>query len=276
VDRVLKLKGTELMAGEWPLNVLARFCRENPFSAHCYAFYYLMHEPCRTEIVLVASGNAVESYSLIRYGSRFTIMDIYEVHIWSPAREVVREISIPPDKRVNIQLHNSTPNDIELVINHFKSLGFREFQVGEFHDMICIHESFKPSSLEKLAVKLGEEHASLYRDLELERGIEISVEEAREILKTYLHYGVIVDGVLVSIVASYITLPWIYIIGGVFTREKYRGRGYAKAVVSAITRKALSSGAVVGLHVEVGNEPAKRVYKTLGYQIARIRTWIFA
>jgi len=68
----------------------------------------------------------------------------------------------------------------------------------------------------------------------------------------------------------------IYIIGGVFTREKYRGRGYAEAVVSAITRKALSSGALVGLHVEVGNEPTKRVYKTLGYQIARTRTWIFA
>lgn len=86
----------------------------------------------------------------------------------------------------------------------------------------------------------------------------------------------IVDGVLVSIVASYITLPWVYIIGGVFTREKYRERGYAKAVVSAITRKALSSGAVVGLHVEVGNEPTKRVYKTLGYRVARTRTWIFA
>ncbi|ADM27958.1 hypothetical protein Igag_1149 [Ignisphaera aggregans DSM 17230] len=56
MGRVLKLKDTELMAGEWPLNALARFCRGNPLSVHCYAFYYLTHEPYRTEIVLVASG----------------------------------------------------------------------------------------------------------------------------------------------------------------------------------------------------------------------------
>ncbi|ADM27959.1 hypothetical protein Igag_1150 [Ignisphaera aggregans DSM 17230] len=49
--------------------------------------------------------------------------------------EVVTEISTP-DRRVDIQLYNSTPNDIELVFKHFKSPGFKEFQVGEFHDMI--------------------------------------------------------------------------------------------------------------------------------------------
>ncbi len=54
--------------------------------------------------------------------------------------------------------------------------------------MICDRESLEPSPLEELAVRLGEEHALLYRDLELERGIELSVDEAREILKEYNVY----------------------------------------------------------------------------------------
>ena len=233
MSTVFKLKGTELASRQWPMNVLTRLCKENPLSAHCYAVYYLTHEPDRTEIVLMASGDNIESYALVWYGGRFTIMDVYEVHIWSPSREVVQVIKIPPDKRVDMQLYDNAPSDVELVTSRFRSLGFSGLHVEEFHDMVYTRESFTPSPLERLAVRLEEKHASLYRDLELEREIEISVEEAREVLKTYIHYGVVVDNVLASIAASYVTLPWIYLIGGVFTRRRYRGRGYAKAVTSA-------------------------------------------
>lgn len=276
MSTVLKLRGTELAFRPWLMDALTRLCKENPLSAHCYAVYYLTREPDRTEIALRASGDNIESYALIWYGNRFTIMDIYEVHIWNPTREVVLGINIPPDKRVDIQLYDNAPNDVELVTSRFRSLGFGRFHTEKFHDMVCTHESFTPSPLEKLAVRLEEGHAPLYRDLELERGIEISIEEAREVLKTYVHYGVIVDDVLASIVASYVTLPWAYVIGGVFTRKRYRGRGYAKAVTSALTKEAISSGAVAGLHVEVGNEPAIKAYKSLGYQITKTRTWVFA
>jgi len=276
MSTVFKLKGTELASRRWLMNVLTTLCRENPLSAHCYAVYYLMREPDRTEIVLMASGDNIESYALVWYGGRFTIMDIYEVHIWNPTREVVLGINIPPDKGVDVQLYDNVPSDVELVTSRFRSLGFSRFHVEEFHDMVCTRESFSPSPLERLAVRLEEKHAPLYRDLELERGIEISVEEAGEILKTYIHYGVIVDNVLASIAASYVTLPWIHVMGGVYTRKKYRGRGYAKAVTSALTREAVSSGAIVGLHVEADNEPAIKVYKSLGYRITKTRTWIFA
>jgi len=276
MSAVFKLKGVELVSGQWPMDVLTRLCKENPLSAHCYAVYYLMREPGRAEIVLMASGDSIDSYALVWYGGSFTITDIYEIHVWNPTREVVLGLSIPPDKRADIQLYDNAPSDVELVTSHFRSLGFSRLHIEEFHDMVCTRESFTPSPLEKLAVRLEERHASLYRDLELERGIEISFEEARGILKTYIHYGVIVDNVLASIAASYVTLPWVYMIGGVFTRERYRGRGYAKAVVSALTREAVFSEAVAGLHVEVDNEPAIKVYKDLGYQITKTRTWVLA
>ncbi len=276
MNTVLRLKGLEITPRHWLMDVLGKLCRSDPLSAHCYAIYYLTHEPDRTEILLLTSDSNIKSYALVWHGGRFTIQDVYEVHIWNPTEKVIQSINIPPNKRADIQLYGNVSSNTEIITDHFRNLGFKRFHDEEFYDMICDHDSFKPSPLERLAVKLREEHASLYRDLELERGIEISVDEAREILREYTHYGVIVDNVLASIAARYITLPWIHIMGGVFTRKEYRGRGYAKAVTSALTREAVSSRAFAGLHVEVDNEPAIKVYESLGYRITRTRTWIFA
>jgi len=90
-------------------------------------------------------------------------------------------------------------------MEHFRSLGFKKFRTEEFYDMVCDCSSFSPSSLEKLAVKLGEEYVPLYRDLEFGRGIEITLDEASKILEKYTHYGVIVNNTLASIVARYVT-----------------------------------------------------------------------
>lgn len=72
-------------------------------------------------------------------------------------------------------------------------------------------------------MRLGEEHAAPYRDLELERGVEVSMEEAGEILKTYTHYGVITGSIIASIAARYVALPRLHVIGGVFTRKEHGG-----------------------------------------------------
>lgn len=274
--RVIKRRGVEVLKQHSIINWLDGLCMREPLSTHCYAVYYLSYEPDRTEVLLLTSNNSIRAYAVIRYGGRFTIEDVYEVYFWNPTREIVEETIIPPDKRVDVLLQDSiSSSDIEIIIDHFRDLGFSKFHVKEFHDMTCTSDSFKPSPLENLAVKLGEAHAQVYRDLELERGVELGIEEAREILRTYTHYGVIVGGVLASIATRYITLPYLHIIGGVFTRKKYRGRGYAKAVVSALTREAISIKALAGLHVEVGNKPAIRVYENLGYKVAKTKTWVF-
>ena len=274
--RIVKLRGIEALKQRCIINVLDSLCRDEPLSVHCYAVYYLTSEPGRTYIISLISNNDVKAYALVRYGGKFTIEDVYEVYLWNPVKEVVQEISIFPNKRVDIQLQgNISNNDVDMVIKHFKELSFRRFNIGKFHDMICTRDTFKPSPLDRLVVKLGEEHATLYRDLELERGIELSLSEAGEILKAYTHYGVIVDNLLASIAARYVTLPYLHVIGGVYTREKYRGRGYAKATVSALTREAIDTGATACLHVEVDNKPAIRVYKSLGYKVIRTRTWVF-
>jgi len=65
-----------------------------------------------------------------------------------------------------------------------------------------------------------------------------------------------VDGRLVSIACCYLRRLDVWVIGDVYTRPDFRGRGYAKIVTSAVTRDAINSGASVMLHVKSNNYPA--------------------
>ncbi|MEM0311658.1 MAG: hypothetical protein QXF10_09465 [Ignisphaera sp.] len=91
------------------MNVLVRLCKEDPLSVHCYAVYYLTREPDRTEIVLIALSGNIGSYALVWYGGRSAIMDIYEIHIWKPIREVVLGIDVAPDKKQTYSYRAAPP-----------------------------------------------------------------------------------------------------------------------------------------------------------------------
>ncbi|ABM80459.1 GNAT family N-acetyltransferase [Hyperthermus butylicus] len=125
-------------------------------------------------------------------------------------------------------------------------------------------------------VELGEQHAADYAEVEATRGRKLSPEEASRLLRTLGCYGAYVEGVLASIACTYIRMHDIWLIGNVYTRPEYRGRGLAKAVTSTVTARALACGAKPLLHVEAGNKPAIRVYARLGYRALRARPWIFA
>lgn len=42
-------------------------------------------------------------------------------------------------------MYGSASSDVEIVMDHFRSLCFRRFHVEEFHDMVCDSGSFNPS-----------------------------------------------------------------------------------------------------------------------------------
>ncbi len=161
-------------------------------------------------------------------------------------------------------------------MRRLKEIGYSKIERRTFYNMICTENTFSPSHKEELAIRLRPQHSELFLELRRSRGQILSLEEAREILKKRRYYGVIVDGKLVSTASRYIALEEIHMVGDVYTRPEYRGRGYAKAVTSAITREAIVSGAIASLHVEANNEPAIKVYRSLGYIIAKIHDWVVA
>lgn len=83
-----------------------------------------------------------------------------------------------------------------------------------------------------------------------------------------LYFGAVEDGRLVSIAGTHVisTAEGVAVVGNVFTHPRYRNRGLAKAVTSAVTEELLRSCPLVVLTVEAGNEPAVRTYRSLGYE----------
>lgn len=54
-------------------------------------------------------------------------------------------------------------------------------------------------------------------------------------------------------------------IGAVYTAPDERGRGFGRAVTTAVARRALDRVAVVGLNVTVANVAARRIYESIGF-----------
>lgn len=82
-----------------------------------------------------------------------------------------------------------------------------------------------------------------------------------------VYYGIRVGGRLVAAAGTHVISPSarIGVVGNVLTHTDYRGRGYAKAVTSAVTADLLRFCDLVVLNVRADNPPALQAYRRLGY-----------
>jgi len=151
----------------------------------------------------------------------------------------------------------------------------RGAEVLEFYDMAADERGFKPYSSPAEIRRLSLEDLDSFIALKRVQGRGVSREEAAKMILRGRYYGAYVDGVLAAIAGRYIALPEVWVIGDVYVHPDHRGRGLGKAVTSAITRDAVSSGAVALLHVDTNNTSAINLYKNLGYRILRKRIWIY-
>lgn len=82
-----------------------------------------------------------------------------------------------------------------------------------------------------------------------------------------VYYGVWEDNQLVSVAGTQM-VSWTHgtaIVANVLTHPRYRGRGYATVVTSAVTAELLERCHDVVLNVDPTNTPAVRAYVRLGY-----------
>lgn len=82
-----------------------------------------------------------------------------------------------------------------------------------------------------------------------------------------VYYGIRVGGRLVAAAGTHVISPSarIGVVGNVLTHTDYRGRGFAKAVTSAVTADLLRFCDLVVLNVRADNPPALQAYRRLGY-----------
>lgn len=87
-------------------------------------------------------------------------------------------------------------------------------------------------------------------------------------------YGAFKEDQLVSYAGSFIQLPQIWLIGGVYTHQEHRNKGYATLATSAITEEALRTAEAAALFARSDNYPAIKVYEKIGYRKIGEKVWV--
>ena len=85
-----------------------------------------------------------------------------------------------------------------------------------------------------------------------------------------VYYGAFVDGCLAAVAGTHALSArhGIAVIGNVFTRPEYRGRGLGTTVTGAVARALMERGARdVVLNVREDNAPASAAYSRLGFTV---------
>lgn len=82
--------------------------------------------------------------------------------------------------------------------------------------------------------------------------------------------GIRVDGRLAAMTGTRMRPEGFVEVSAVCTHPDYRGRGYAKALVAAVTRAIYAEGSVPFLATFADNISALRVYEQVGYTTRRI------
>ena len=79
-------------------------------------------------------------------------------------------------------------------------------------------------------------------------------------------FGIRIDGRLVAMAGERLRLPTAVEISGVCTDARYRGRGFAAALVVEVARQIQARHATAFLHVRDANATAISVYQRLGFR----------
>ncbi|MDI6805283.1 MAG: GNAT family N-acetyltransferase [Candidatus Bathyarchaeia archaeon] len=101
-----------------------------------------------------------------------------------------------------------------------------------------------------------------------------TVESNLEFIRKMPTYGVFIGDELVSYASSFLQLPQVWMIGGVYTHPNHRDKGYATLATSAVTEEALKNAESAALFVRSDNYPAIRAYEKIGYKEIGEKLWV--
>lgn len=143
-------------------------------------------------------------------------------------------------------------------------------------DSYYVNENYKPFVLKNVEIKN-------VKDIEIDKAVEFlqeasqkgfgRVESKEETIKSIKEKGdeedfifVIDNGNIVAQANIQTFTDKIKQVGGVYTSEEYRGKGYCKAAVSEICRRIVLKGMIPTLMVRKNNIPAVKAYGALGFK----------
>jgi RimJ/RimL family protein N-acetyltransferase len=230
---------------------------------HVFAYYDLQRDPKRTTMYIAEEGKDLRGYILIYTGTDVPSVDL-------ECDDGAAEILISYAPQSNFIIH-APPN--------LKLAALRAFPNGNCYleNWMVVKKGkanfFKSEFARKLSTR---DDASKLAELLSNRQ-----DRPKHTLKRYVEWvsgmpiqGIFLEDRLVSYAASFIQLPEIWMIGGVYTHTLHRNKGYATLAVSAITEEALNQSDAAALFVRADNVPAIRVYEKIGYRKIGEKIWV--
>jgi len=229
---------------------------------HAFAYYDLKYDPAHTDMFAAFEDNALKGYLLIYHGTEVlsVVLECEE----DAADKLIEHA--PRDKFI---LHTS-PSILPAARRRYPEA---EHYVESWMVVERGHAKFFHSRLvRRLEVSDARELASLLSERE-DRPTG-ALQQYESMIGHMPLCGVFVDGSLVSYAASFIQMPELWMIGGVYTHPGWRNRGYATLATSAITEEALKSAEKAVLFVRADNHPAVRAYEKIGYRKIGEKIWV--
>jgi ribosomal protein S18 acetylase RimI-like enzyme len=230
---------------------------------HVFAVYDLQNDPQHTTAYAVFEEGELEGYILI-----YTAADIPSVILECKSNAAEKLLKHAPSSKFII---HAPPDLLSAVRKRFPD------SKHYVEDWMLIRKKeakfFESNLVRRLCT---EEDALKLADLLLSRK-----DRPANTLKKYVEwiskmpiYGVFKEGQLVSYAGSFIQLPQVWFIGGVYTDPQHRNRGYATIATSAITEAALRNADAAALFARSDNHPAISAYRKIGYRKIGEKLWV--
>lgn len=230
---------------------------------HVFAVYDLQHDPNHTIVYAAFENSELKGYILI-----YTALQFPSV-ILECKKDLARQLmEYAPQNHFVI---HASPETLPIIKSKFKNAktyieNWMLIKRGRatFFRSNFVHRLHSENDAYKLFTLLSSRE---------DRGAG-TVESNLELICKMPTYGVFMKDELVSYASSFLQLPQVWMIGGVYTHPNQRNKGYATLATSAVTEEALKNAESAALFVRSDNYPAIRVYKKIGYQKIGEKIWV--
>jgi predicted GNAT family acetyltransferase len=230
---------------------------------HVFAFYDIQHEPEKTTMYAAFENEELKGYVLIYKGLDFPSVDL-------ECEEDIAEKLMAYVSENHFIMHTKS-NLLSIVKRKFPDVkhyveNWMLIKKGQTN-------FFKSPNIRRLCTEDDASRFHLLLSTREERP-KGTVSRCMDMIAKMPIYGVFLEDELVSYAGSFIQLPQVWMIGGVYTHPDYRSRGYATLATSAVTEEALRNAEAAALFVRSDNYPAIKAYEKIGYKNIGEKLWI--
>lgn len=230
---------------------------------HVFAFYDIQHEPEHTTVYAALEERRLKGYILV-----YTAMDFPSIVLECDEKEAAKLLEYAPKEKF---IMHTQPNLLQAVKKKFpdakhyiENWMLTRKEESNFFKSELVRRLHSEKDAADLATLLASREERPKR----------SKRKYLEWIEKMPIYGVFVEDELVAYAGSFIQIPQIWLIGGVYTHPNHRNKGYATLATSAVTEEALKNAEVTALFVRSDNYPAIRAYEKIGYKKIGEKLWV--